>query len=70
MSGGVPSGLNDEDDEESMFNQGSLNGMSSNSNSRARMLAQQRDIQLKKRMSAVQAGGNLCLCQLFIRWVA
>lgn len=26
-------------------------------NSRARMLAQQRDIQLKKRMSAVQAGG-------------
>ena len=38
---------------------GSAGGIGTPSSSRARMLAQQREIQLKKRLSAIQSGGNI-----------
>jgi hypothetical protein len=37
---------------------GSAGGIGTPTSSRARMLAQQRDIQQKKRLSAYQSGGN------------
>ena len=52
--------LNDDDDNDGgrMPSFGSAGGIGTPSSSRARMLAQQRDIQLKKRQTAIQSGGN------------
>ena len=51
-----------ENDDESegggLPNFGSAGGIGTPSSSRARMLAQQREIQLKKRLSAIQSGGT------------
>ena len=51
---------NDDDDNDGgrMPSFGSAGGIGTPSSSRARMLAQQRDIQLKKRQTAIQSGGN------------
>lgn len=52
--------INDDDDNDGgrMPSFGSAGGIGTPSSSRARMLAQQRDIQLKKRQTAIQSGGN------------
>ena len=50
---------NDEDDDGArMPSFGSAGGIGTPTSSRARMLAQQRDIQQKKRLSAYQSGGE------------
>lgn len=48
---------NDDDNEGGRISFGSAGGIGTPSSSRARMLAQQREIQLKKRATAVQSGG-------------
>lgn len=47
----------DDDNEGGRISFGSAGGIGTPSSSRARMLAQQREIQLKKRATAVQSGG-------------
>ena len=49
--------MEDVDDDDAAF--GSAGGLGVESNSRARMLAQQRDIQLKNRQKAMQSGGMI-----------
>ena len=48
----------DDDDGARMPSFGSAGGIGTPTSSRARMLAQQRDIQQKKRLSAYQSGGK------------
>ena len=50
---------NDDDNDGGRISFGSAGGIGTPSSSRARMLAQQREIQLKKRATAVQSGGAL-----------
>lgn len=52
---------NDDDNEGGRISFGSAGGIGTPSSSRARMLAQQREIQLKKRATAVQSGGALII---------
>lgn len=47
----------DNDDDGGIPAFGSAGGIGTPSSSRARMLAQQRDIQLKKRLNAMHSGG-------------
>jgi hypothetical protein len=46
----------------------SAGGLGTPANSRARMLAQQREIQLKKRQSNVQSGGFIYSCLSFYQY--
>ena len=45
------------------------NGDNTPSSSRARMLAQQREIQMKKRQSSMMTGGYLWYNLFFMRWM-
>lgn len=54
----VDNNNDDDDDAARMPSFGSAGGIGTPTSSRARMLAQQRDIQQKKRLSAYQSGGK------------
>ena len=54
----VDNNNDDDDDGARMPSFGSAGGIGTPTSSRARMLAQQRDIQQKKRLSAYQSGGK------------